>query len=64
MTYREKLQREHPECVEDFYIGGCKNCPENYGYEEKEEKNENCLPEKDIEGRCRECWDREMEGGV
>lgn len=58
MTYRERLQREHPECIEDFYIGGCKMCPADYRYEEK---NEDCLPVKDIEGRCRECWDREME---
>lgn len=58
MTYRERLKREHPECIEDYYIGGCKNCPENYGYEEK---NENCIPVMAIEERCRECWDREME---
>lgn len=47
MTYREKLQREHPECVEDFYIGGCKNCPENYGYEEKKK---NAFRKKTLKG--------------
>ena len=34
MTFREKLQQEHQEKIGDHYIGGCHNCPANYGYEE------------------------------
>ena len=59
MTYREKLMRDHPEWVNDaIFIGGCKGCPSNYDYEEYEE---NCLLTADVQKRCRECWDREME---
>ncbi len=30
MTYREKLQQEHPESVGE-YVGGCECCPSDWG---------------------------------
>lgn len=56
MTYRELLQKEHPEMVDERYIGGCDSCPSNYGYEAD---NANC-PD-DVSG-CTACWDRQIPG--
>ena len=55
MTFREKLMQEHPECVGTKYRGGCRGCPEEYGYENGTPKicGTRILP-------CRDCWDREM----
>lgn len=54
MTFREKLKQEHPEKVDVKYCGGCKYCPETYGYE----------PDRYCgmadEEKCRVCWDREI----
>lgn len=55
MTYRELLQKEHPECVDERYIGGCDSCPSDYGYEAD---NAKCL----CLGSCDACWDREIPG--
>lgn len=52
-TFRDRLKREHPECVDDMYIGGCSQCPYNYKYENKPA---NCAGINEI--ACRECWDR------
>lgn len=46
MTCREKLAIEHPEKI-GSYAGGCKGCPHDYGYAEKQ-----------CDGHCRKCWDR------
>lgn len=54
MTFREKLQQEHPDCVGTQFSSGCSYCPYHYGYEE----NYDC-PDGDIS--CAECWDREIE---
>lgn len=54
MTFREKLQQEHPEEVSEFWTGGCHNCPYSYGYE-VEPIGEHCENIK-----CRDCWDREI----
>lgn len=54
MTFREKLRKEHPECIKENCLGGCDGCPFEYGYEKKEkicEVNEE---------ECRKCWDREI----
>lgn len=32
MTYREKLEKEHPEAIIDHVYGGCAGCPSTYGY--------------------------------
>lgn len=53
MTFRKKLAKEHPECIDDGFLGGCRECPETYGYEEY----------FDCTGiTCKECWDRKMPG--
>lgn len=51
MTYKERLLQEHPEYVGPEYDGGCKGCPDDYGYEE----DSTCAC------RCEECWNREIE---
>jgi len=51
MTLREKLKQEHPECVDEGYEGGCRGCPDDYGYSPFED----CGIYD-----CRKCWDREM----
>ena len=58
MTYREKLQQEHPGSVGD-YVGGCECCPSDWGYEEK------CCfhdPGTRLERMCKctECWERDL----
>lgn len=35
MTYKERLRIEHPECIDEKEEGGCKGCPEDYGYVEE-----------------------------
>ena len=60
MTYREKLQQDQPDLVDDMFTGGCMDCPSSYGYE--------CYNEGLCSGSnpssetlCRKCWDREAE---
>lgn len=53
MTYREKLQQEHPRRARMGFDGGCSLCPDSYGYEEYSECNE-------VDGNCERCWDREI----
>lgn len=55
MTFKEKLQKEHPEFVSAKYFGGCACCPHTYGYES--EDNKPCGTRKIS---CRECWNREI----
>ena len=67
MTYREKLQQEHPECVSDNYAGGCKGCPRTYGYgPEGDLSGATCIAwGKSAEAHinlCRQCWDQEIPG--
>lgn len=51
MTYREKLEQEHPRDIGNQYVAGCNGCPWNYGYE----STYNCS-----NLGCVACWDREM----
>lgn len=53
MTFKEKLQMEHPELIDEE--GYCEDCPEDYGYE----VNSVCIERAD---GCRVCWDRVMPG--
>lgn len=55
MKLREKLAQEHPECIDKYFYGGCKNCPGHYGYSDK--TNETCGG-VDRE-KCGKCWDQE-----
>lgn len=53
MTCREKLKIEHPVCVDDRFLGGCKKCPHDYKYLS--------IPEEGCSNiKCAECWDREI----
>lgn len=54
MTYREKLQQEHPDRIDGGYALGC---PDNYGYETVEESLDVCWKLE-----CYECWNREIPG--
>ena len=57
MTFKEKLKSEHPDCVHPGYIGGCKGCPCDYGYEE----GKPCKVLPHLAGDCgRRCWGREI----
>ena len=53
MTCREKLKIEHPECVDEGFYGGCKGCPDDYGYADTRESCSGI--------RCAECWDCEVD---
>lgn len=55
MTFKEKVQTEHPEMVDKRFGGGVKGCPYHYGYE----KNLNCMV-WESNAECEECWNREM----
>ena len=57
MTFRDKLRSEHPEAVNDSYVGGAKGCPRAWGYEKE-------VPCAKMDISCRECWDRKMRGKV
>ena len=50
MTFREKLQKEHPRAICSVLDCGC---PDNYGYEEET----NC---RAVGQDCKKCWDREI----
>ena len=60
ITCREKLELEHPECINEKWHGGCKDCPHQYGYKKVEEclcDSKTCTDEL-----CRHCWDQPYEG--
>lgn len=60
MTFREKLQKEHPDAVGPEYVGGCEGCPESYGYEAHSTL---CDPTRWVtEEECAACWNREIPG--
>ncbi|RZT02929.1 hypothetical protein [Cuneatibacter caecimuris] len=59
MTYKEKLQQEHPDYVDKKYSGGCLLCPYSYGYESSENSEHACLK---LKGDCEACWNREIPG--
>ena len=56
MTYREKLQKEHPEKVSDYYFGGCADCPGTCGYGPERCGNKHCTY------KCADCWNKEYKG--
>lgn len=55
MTFKEKLQKEHPDKVNAMCIGGCASCPHTYGYERRDDS-----PCKTL--NCRDCWNRTIPG--
>lgn len=52
-TFRDRLYREYPECVDDEYIAGCSGCPCDYEYEPKPK-----ICDGVHEHICSACWDR------
>ena len=64
MTFREKLEKEHPWNIGREYQGGCKLCPATYGYDTLENQAIACSDERYPVGeyRCRVCWNREIPG--
>lgn len=58
MTLREKLEIEHPECIDENQNGGCKDCPSTYGYPAEDL----CDCKTCTDELCRKCWDRKYEG--
>lgn len=62
MTFRELLQIEHPDMVDEKWAGGCYGCPCDFGYESGAVKDglcRLCRLTDDWRDNCRRCWDRE-----
>ncbi len=55
MTFKEKLEQEHPEKVCTDAMGGCYGCPSDFGYEDDNGCKRNCDDKK-----CTKCWNREI----
>lgn len=56
MTFKEKLQKEHPDMVRAACLGGCYGCPHDYGYEKNPPLS--CT----MPSGCAACWNREIPG--
>lgn len=56
MTCREKLMKEHPDDVEECWLGGCCGCPDDLNYLDKPEYCNNVGDD----ALCTKCWDREI----
>ena len=56
MTFKEKLQKEHPDKIAPDLVGGCSGCPYSYGYESYDDRP--CEPRI----LCPACWNREIPG--
>lgn len=56
MTFKEKLAKEHPECIKERCFGGCDGCPGTYGY--SEDHYINCGGSS--KDKCTKCWNREI----
>lgn len=58
MTAREKLAMEHPNDINNRFCGGCRGCPDNYGYLKRPA---GCTFDRiGSEEKCSDCWDREI----
>lgn len=56
MTCRERLEIEHPDCVDEFrFTGGCEGCPSTYNYLDNPNFCDSCNAPN-----CKACWDREI----
>lgn len=53
---RDLLALEHPECITDDAIGGCKRCPRSYGYIVDKRASVFCWSDN-----CTKCWDQLIE---
>lgn len=59
MTCKEKLTIEHPEDIDENYMGGCAKCPHEYGYLKRPRW---CPLHSFILSKytCKDCWDRNI----
>lgn len=58
-TFRELLVLEHPDAVDADFAGGCRGCPQHYGYEPENKKCPHYLVRLGDEDQlCAACWDR------
>ncbi len=60
MTYKQKLQIEYPEYVDDIFWGGCRGCPSDCGYSNEFALSTNCPHVQGVVEGCFECWNREI----
>ena len=58
MTFKERLQVEHPENIEKTSLVGCMACPSTYGYESEKESHKSCYSKGGC--GCEYCWNREI----
>lgn len=61
MTYKQKLQIEHPEAIDDVCWGGCWSCPSTYGYCDELDGLCDC-GNNASDVLCTKCWNREIPG--
>lgn len=59
MTYKERLQIEYPECIDEK--GECNGCPEDYEYLPKHFENGRGMCAKDYGLECQPCWNEEID---
>ena len=60
MTFREKLEQEHPEYTHSPQYGGCLGCPSTYDYASIGSGLCSCIYAKINDATCTACWDREI----
>ena len=60
MTYKQRLQIEHPEDIDDNWLGGCSGCPSSYGYCDIQDKLCHIQNRTVCNTTCTECWNREI----
>lgn len=53
MTFKERLEIEHPEKIKEVFAGGCADCPKTYEYEISSAKD--CMIDS-----CEHCWNRKI----
>lgn len=58
MTFRDKVQKECPEAINERALGGVTGCPCHYGYEKDQPML--CSIFSDGMLTCTNCWNREM----
>lgn len=61
MTFREKLAKEHPDAIDSTQFGGCVDCPNSYGYEDRCAHTP-CVNNPPSEIVCTQCWNRKIPG--
>lgn len=60
MTFKEWMEKNKPEYVDERCIAGVYGCPYVYGLEAEEESVKNCDTTKKGFECCEQCWNREM----